>query len=254
MRKRLCFIFCSLICLMLLSTSSIAGPKEFTVGVEAQKYYPQFDNENGKEYFGFARELLDMFANEKGYKFHYKIRPVKRLFSEFVNKKAFDFKYPDNPVWKSDLKKGKNVIYSDSVVKYIDGVMVLTENKSKDISNFKKLGTVRGFTPYPFLGLIKDKKVELTENNNFISLLRQVLVKRIDGAYINVSVAKHNIKEVLKKTNQLVFSPKLPHIKDSYYLSSIKQPDIIKEFNIFLKDKKAQIDKLKQDFNVGLSY
>jgi ABC-type amino acid transport substrate-binding protein len=244
--------FYFVVCFILLTSSSIAQQTIFTVGVEAQKYYPQYDNENGKVYFGFARDLLDMFAKEKGYQFIYKIRPVKRLFVEFVQKKEFDFKYPDNPVWQSQIKKGEKVVYSDSVVKYIDGVIVLTENKSKNVSTFKNLGTVRGFTPYPFLDLIQQKKVVLSENNNFISLLKQVLAKRIDGAYSNVSVAAYSIKEVLKKPGTLVFNPNLPHIKDSYYLSSIKQPKIILEFNQFLKDKKSQIDQLKQKFNVGL--
>jgi len=252
MKKSLSLLFIVWIVFLLMASSSMAKQTIFRIGVEAQKYYPQFDNENGKVYFGFARDLLDMFAKEKGYQFIYDIRPVKRLFAEFIDKNSFDFKYPDNPVWQSGLKKGKNVVYSESVVKYIDGVIVLAENQSKDLKAFNKLGTVRGFTPYPFLDLIQNKKVELSENNNFISLLKQVLIKRIDGAYSNVSVARYNIKEVLKKPGALVFNSNLPHIKDSYYLSSIKQPNVIQEFNQFLKDKKAQIDQLKQKFNVGL--
>jgi hypothetical protein len=235
-----------------LLANAVYGQTLYTIGVEAQKYYPQYDNENGIEYFGLARDLLDLFAKEKNYQFVYKIRPVKRLFHEFVEKKAYDFKYPDNPYWQSDMKKGINVVYSNSVVKYIDGVMVLAENKSMALSTFKTLGTVRGFTPFPYLDLISQKKVKLCENNNFISLLKQVLVKRIDGAYSNVSVARYNLKENLKKPGVIVFNPTLPHIKDSYYLSSIGHPKVISEFNIFLKDKKAQIDKLKRKYSVGL--
>jgi hypothetical protein len=241
-----------LVCIVLLTSAAYAQQTIFTIGVEAQKYYPQYDNENGIEYFGLARDLLDLFTQEKNYQFIYKIRPVKRLFHEFVEKNEYDFKYPDNPYWQSDMKKGKNIVYSDSVVKYIDGVMVLAENKSMDISQFTSLGTVRGFTPYPFLDLISQNKVKLTENNNFISLLKQVLVKRIDGAYSNVSVARYNLKENLKKPDAIVFNPTLPHIKDSYYLSSIAHPKVISEFNAFLKDKKAQIDQLKRKYNVGL--
>jgi ABC-type amino acid transport substrate-binding protein len=251
MKKRFYFVSSLLLCIGLFTNTVYSQQKFFTIGVEAQKYYPQFDNENGVEYFGFARDLLDMFAKEKSYQFTYKIRPVKRLFHEFV-KKEYDFKYPDNPVWQSDMKKGKKVVYSDSVVKYIDGVMVLVENKSMDTSSLKTLGTVRGFTPYPYLDLISQKKVKLSENNNFISLLKQVLVKRINGAYTNVSVARYNLKENLRKPDKIVFNPKLPHIKDSYYLSTIEHPNIISEFNTFLKDKKIQIDQLKKKYKVGL--
>ena len=76
---------------------------------------------------------------------------------------------------------------------------------------------MRGFTPYPFLDLIQKNKVEMSENNNFISLLKQTLVKRIHGAYCNVSVARYNLQEVLKKPGALVFNPKLPHFKGSYF-------------------------------------
>jgi hypothetical protein len=251
--KNVLYLMASILLCIGLSTSTVYSQQTmFTIGVEAQKYYPQFDNENGVEYFGFARDLLDMFAKEKKYQFFYKIRPVKRLFHEFVEKKAYDFKYPDNPVWQSDMKKGKNVVYSDSVVKYIDGVVVLAENISMGLSSFKTLGTVRGFTPYPYLDLISQKKVKLSENNNFISLLKQVLIKRINGAYSNISVARFNLKENLKKPDAIVFNPNLPHIKDSYYLSSISYPAVITEFNAFLKDKKVQIDQLKKKYNVGL--
>jgi len=251
MKKMVSFLTGIILSFGLLSNGGYAGQSFYTIGVEAQKYYPQFDNENGIEYFGFAREILDMFAKEKGFQFVYKIRPVKRLFHEFIEKKAYDFKYPDNPVWQSDMKKGKNVVYSDSVVKYIDGVVVLAENKSMNLSTLKTLGTVRGFTPYPYLDLISQKKVKLNENNNFISLLKQVLVKRIQGAYSNISVARYNLKENLKKPDAIVFNANLPHIKDSYYMSSISHPEVISEFNAFLKDKKPQIDTLKKKFNVG---
>jgi hypothetical protein len=252
MKKLLYLVAGIFVCIGLSTNAAYSKQTMFTIGVEAQKYYPQYDNENGIEYFGFARDLLDMFAKEKNYQFIYKIRPVKRLFHEFVEKKAYDFKYPDNPMWQSDMKKGKNIVYSDSVVKYIDGVVVLAENKSMGLSSFKSLGTVRGFTPFPYLDLIAQKKVKLSENNNFISLLKQVLVKRINGAYSNISVAMYNLKENLKKPEAIVFNPNLPHIKDSYYLSSIAQPTVISEFNAFLKEKKAQIDQLKRKYKIGI--
>jgi len=240
MNKLLNFVTVFIICFELLSNACYAKQTFFSIGVEAQKYYPQYDNENGIEYFGFSRDLLDMFAKEKHYKFVYKIRPVKRLFYDFVEKLEVDFKYPDNPYWQSDIKKGKNIAYSDSVVRYIDGVVVLAENKSMDLSSFRTLGTIRGFTPYPYLDLIAQKKIKLSENSNFISLLKQVLAGRITGAYSNISVARYNIKEHLKKSDEIVFNPTLPHIKDSYFLSSITYPTVITEFNSFLKKKNTR--------------
>ncbi len=56
----------SAVLVAILSTAGTAmGNANFTVGVENINYYPQYTYEN-KEYKGYARELLDLFAKSKG--------------------------------------------------------------------------------------------------------------------------------------------------------------------------------------------
>ncbi|WP_207912224.1 hypothetical protein [Pseudobacteriovorax antillogorgiicola] len=56
-----------------------------------------------------------------------------------------DFKFPDNPHWRKDLKKGKEgeISYSLPIAHYIDGTMVLPENRDAPPSRIKKLALLR---------------------------------------------------------------------------------------------------------------
>lgn len=240
-----------LISLFILSNTSLAEKKVYTVGVEALKYMPHYDNDN-KEYIGFARDLLDMFAENQGYRFRYKVYQVKRLFSEFLNKTSLDLKYPDNSYWQGAMKKGKNVVYSQAVVEYIDGVMVPPEFKGKGISKLKKMGTVRGFTTWEYIDEIEKGEIKLMESTTFTGLIKQVLKNRINGAYFNVAVCNYQLKEVLKTPGALVFDDTLPHTKSNYFLSTIRYPKLINAFDDFLIKEKPAIDALKNKYQVNI--
>jgi len=239
--------FRSFLAMVLIITGTLLS-KTFIIGVENIKYYPHYSNENG-EYSGYARAVLDAFAEKKGYTFIYNLMPVKRLYGEFLSGKV-DFKYPDNPLWMGDAKKGKKIEYSKPVAEYIDGVMVLKENKKKGKSFLKNLGTVRGFTAWKYLDEMKKGKIKFHENSTFEGLLKQVILGRIDGAYINVAVAEYQLNKILNKKGSLVFDSSLPFEKDNYYLSSIKHSDILEEFNFFLKKEKKLIKSLKKKYGI----
>ncbi|MBF0207971.1 MAG: transporter substrate-binding domain-containing protein [Oligoflexia bacterium] len=240
-------------CLMfLLSFAFVNSSKsvEYLVGVEELSYFPHYSSDNGN-YGGFARDLLDAFAKYKGISFKYEIRPLKRLFGDFLDEQL-DFKYPDNPYWQADLKKEKNkkVIYSDPIVDYIDGVVVLPENKGAGIKKLKLLGIVGGFTAWNYLAQIKSGEVKVEDSVTSDALLKKVIAKRNDGAYANVAVAKYQLEKVLNQPNALVFDPDLPHTKSSYLLSTIKHPGLMEDFNKFLKEKKDLVDEIKKKYQV----
>ncbi len=237
------------ICLFyLMSALAPVQAKTYTLGVEDLNYLPYYANDQ-REYYGFAREFFDLFAKEQGITFEYKVLPVKRLWNDFLNKKL-DFKFPDHPYWNGDAKKGLDVIYSEAVVHYIDGVMVTSDNRDITIENLKKLGTVAGFTAWDYLDLIKANKIKIKENSSFVGLLKQAIVGRLDGAYINVSVAQHQLETELKKPQALVFASQLPHTKDAYLMSSIKHPDLVAALNAFIKKHGEAIRQLKIKYKV----
>ncbi|MBF0225702.1 MAG: transporter substrate-binding domain-containing protein [Desulfobacterales bacterium] len=243
-------LFILTFCMLWFSGICFSETKEFVIGVEDLEYFPHYTHD-GEYYKGYAREFFDNFAKQKGYVIQFKILPVKRLFKEFLDG-IIDFKYPDNPYWQQDLKKGKTIHYTNSVAEYIDGIMVLTENKGAGLDKLKILGTMRGFTAWDYLDLINSEKIKLNENNTFTGLLQQIILKRIDGAYVNVAVAKYQLNEFLKRPGSLVFDANLPHTKGSYLCSSIKYPEIIQEINNFLTENKTFIDELKKKYQIDV--
>jgi len=243
---------CRSIIIASLTTSlitSFAAAKDLTVGVENIEYYPIYSIQNGK-YVGAAQEILDAFATKYNHNITYKPLPVKRLFNEFVEEKV-DLKFPDNAYWAQDLKKGKDVKYSASTIEYIDGVMVLPKNKAK--GGLKKLGTMRGFTPWEFLGDIKAGRVQTNEQIKLDSLMKLVSSGRIDGVYFNTKVSEYYLKHSDFDNNLVVFDESLPHTRSAYHLSSIKHGDIIKQFDEFLEQEAAMIDEIKTKYEIKLN-
>ena len=128
--------------------------------------------------------------------------------------------------------------------------MVLPKRKNKG-KLLKKLGTMRGFTPYNYLKAIKDGKIFLHEMDQFDSLLKMVIYRRLDGAYINIDIANYILRNKLKKSKALVFDSSLPHTKSNYNLVTLKYANIIKKFNVFLEKEKKLIEKLRKKYNLN---
>jgi ABC-type amino acid transport substrate-binding protein len=236
--------------LMLLPVSVSVQAEQYVIGVENIEYYPLYAKREGK-YAGFARALFDEFAGQSGHKFIYKPLPIKRLFKGFIEG-DLDFKFPDSPYWKQDLKKGKKVVYSDSVVEYVDGVLVSPENLGRGKDALKSLGVLRGFTPWDFLDDIKAKKIGLKEVNSLEALIKMTKSKKVDGVYFNVIVANYFQEKTLFDKGGVLFDSSLPHTRSHYYLSTIQHPALIEEFNYFLATNQALVASLKARYGVNL--
>lgn len=230
-----------------LSAAAATG-KTFTIGVEDLDYYPAYAIQNGN-YSGYARELLDAFAKDRNYRIEYKPLPVNRLFASFFQGQL-DFKFPDNPYWQKELRTGKNITYSTSVITYIDGALVRPEMQDATTDKIKTLVTVAGFTPWAWMDLIKNKQVTLRENANFTALAQQVIAKRADAAYASVAVVNYQLDHVLKTPSALVFNTKLPYSRDSYFLSTLSHPEVIAEFDAWQKSKQDFVRNLKKKYAV----
>ncbi len=227
--------------------SALAAP-HYVVGVEAQDYYPHYSNEGG-QYSGFARVLLDDFAKSQGYTFEYRALPVMRLYASFFAGEL-DFKYPDSPQWQEAKRQGLSINYSAPVVSYTDGVMVLPAHKGRGIEKLKLLGTVRGFSPWSYMPLVEQGKLKLQEVNTFQQSLQQGITGRVDGVYMNAEVGRYQLNTVLKQPGALLFDDTLPNSKDFYLLSSTQHADVIDEFNQYLREHAEQVAALKVKFGL----
>lgn len=222
-------------------SSFSAQAETYTIGVENIDYLPAYGLDKG-EYIGYAREVFDAFAKAKGHTFIYKPLPVPRLYASIASG-DLDFKFPDNQNWAPDRREGLEYTFSGSVIDYIDGVVRPPNSLGKPI---KILGTVTGFTPWVFLDKVKSGDVKVLENADFTSLVRQAMAGRIDGAYASVAVANRQLDEVIKNSGALVFDSSQAHDRNSYMLSTVNHPELIKEFDAWMAENKTFIAELKE--------
>lgn len=219
-----------------------ARAETFTIGVELQPYLPYSDVQEG-QYLGYGRDLLDAFAAHQGYVFVYEPLPVRRLLSEFLNGKV-DFKYPDHPRWNADLKQAHQVYFSQATAPSIDGVLVKPQRLGAGKASLKRLGTQRGFTPWPYLDDIKAGRILLIQANQIDSLVAMALNDRVDGVYLNPQVVSHQLRNTPAQ-GALVFDRSLAYQDDHYLLSSLKHPQVIEQFDAFLTHQAALVQALK---------
>jgi hypothetical protein len=238
------FAVCALMCAPGRAEPRHAVVRTFMVGVEELDYYPVYAVQKG-EYVGAAREILDAFAQAKGYVFTYRPLPIKRLYAELLAG-GIDFKFPDNPSWASDVKQGQPLAYSQPVIGYIDGVLVRPEDVGRGSGSVRLLGTVSGFTPFAWLDLIRQGKVQVKENPRMDLLLKQVAMERLDGAYASVAVANYQLDATLGTPDALAFDSSLPHSRDYYRLSTLKQAKVVAEFDAWMAANAGLVKAIKE--------
>lgn len=235
----------------LLFSASVhaAEPETLTVGVEELDYYPSYALRDG-QYVGAAREILDAFAASAGLRFDYRPLPVKRLYADLFTG-AVDLKFPDSPDWNPAGKQNQNVVYSLPVLPYIDGVMVRRERAGAGLGGFKTLGTVSGFTPFAWLDELAKGAVKVSETPHISSLLRQAATERVDGAYVNVAVARHHLRQTPELADSLAFDPGLPHAAGNYLVSSIRRGDVLAKFDAWATANADAVTAIKKKYGLA---
>ncbi|WP_163832074.1 type 2 periplasmic-binding domain-containing protein [Spartinivicinus ruber] len=247
------FFYKSFSLLLLNGISHATDVNHLIIGVEKLSYLPHYSFEEG-DLIGYTREVLDAFAKTNNYTVEYRLLSVSQLYAALLKNQSIDFKYPDNPQWNTAGKKDTKIYYSDSVSSYIDGIIVMPAAKSKELSFLKNLGTIKNFTPWGYHDLIKSGKVHLHESESIIELLSQVMFGELDGAYVNIAVAKYHLNYTIHSPKALVFNNKLPYIKSAYCLSTIKHPKIIETFNQFLASETRLIETLRNKYNMNIEF
>ncbi|HUE91600.1 transporter substrate-binding domain-containing protein [Pseudomonas sp.] len=231
-----------LVCLTLVFSPTLRA-QTFTVGVELQPYMP-YSNVHDGQYLGYGRDLLDAFATHQGHEFIYRPLPVRRLLSDFLGGRV-DLKYPDNPRWNADIKRGHQVHFSQAAAPAIDGILVKPQHLNQGKARLRRLGTQRGFTPWPYLEDIEAGRIILIQANQIESLLAMAMNDRVDGVYLNPQVVAYHLRSNGMDSNALVFDRNLAYQDDHYFLSSIQHPELIKQFDAFLSSQAEQVQALK---------
>ncbi len=233
--------------IILFLVSQPASSEDMLVGVEKIDYYHFYAMKKGR-YIGFAADLFSLYGESSGVKIIPRPSPVAKLTSNFVDGKVA-FKFPDNPYWGKDAKKGIDVKYSVPVVSYIDGMMVLSANKGKGIASIKKVGTIRGFTPFDILDNIKRGEIDLKEYSHTKTMIKKLAGGEVDAIYFNIQVATF-ILNMMDENYDIVFDSDLPHVEAHYYLSTIKKTAELESFNEFMLKNSSAINELKAKYGL----
>jgi hypothetical protein len=226
-------------------TISLAQADSVTVGIENLDYYPYYSSSGGNN-TGAAIALFEKFSKDSEHEIKFKALPVARLLPTFLTNNI-RYKFPANPNWAKGAKVGIDIVYSEPVFKFTDGVLVKAENKGKGI---KKLGVVRGFTAWDFLDKIESGEVKVTEGSNLESMVKMLDLNRIDGLYCNINVAKYIVKKVLSNSDGIIFDDSLPHTTSNYHLASRGSTKLIEDFNAFLIKEKSFIQDVKKQHGI----
>jgi ABC-type amino acid transport substrate-binding protein len=237
------------LCLLAACAIAPVHAESYVIGVENIAFAPHYSIDEQGRYQGFAREVFDLFAAKTGVQLTYKPLSIDALLPALLNGEV-DFKYPDNRNWSGLAKTGKTVHYSQTVVNYVDGVLVAPKRVGLGVDHLKRLSIVDGWTPWGYEQRIESQQVLLLQSEGLRQMIRQALLKDTDGAYFNVVVATHYLDNIRAKPGALVFDPGLPHTRSTYNLSTIRHPKLIERFDRFLVEQHEQIAELKTRYGV----
>jgi len=237
-----------IVCLALVALVPLsqAHAVNYVVGVQDLDYFPIYAADDQGAYRGYARELLDLFSKRSGIQFTYRVRPVRRLVNEYLAG-HMDLMFPDNPNWDKDKKAGLDVSYSAPALVFQDAVMVLPTNLGQPLQS---LGSVMGFTPWKFMGDVSAGKLQLHEAPGPFNLIKMALAGRVQGVNLARQVAEYHLRAMGQPDALVPDLALLPSRDSQYLLSSIRHPELIRQFDQFLQSDKAAVLVLKRKYGL----
>ena len=236
--------YCRVIFAILGLSLPSAYAKEFVVGIEDINYYPHYDF-TGEQPRGYFFELMQLFSKKSGHHFKFQKLPVKRLY--LSAKDEVDLVYPDNPRWQQYLYASYPKTYSEPVIHTLGSTMVRPENRHIPVGRVKYLAIIHGFAPSRWLELKKIYSFKIVDVQDVPAALGLVLKKRADAAVVEYNVAQAYLAGH-QKAGELVAGEQLPFTDVPFLLSTVHQPELIAEFNLFLEREQLAIQALKDKF------
>lgn len=240
---------------LLLATALLGAPllgAELKVGVTGVNQLPiaSGNSETGL-YEGFARELLDDFAAKNGHVLAYRPLPILRLYEQFLHKQRLHLKFPDNPHWRSDLRRDLPVVYSQPLLRVTEGLAVLPARLGRSLASLKVIGAVRGYTLGPYQAAIEAGRLTLLETSDLQALVALALNRRVDGIYVNTTVLNYYLKQQLHQPDALLLDRALPYVETDFHVSSINTPEVVKQLDAYLLREQQSVARLRAKYLIS---
>ena len=240
-----------LLLLLLIFSSVQLHAKEFIIGVEAVRYYPLFDFDiNDTSQPSYTKAILTDFFESHNYQFKLLPLPIKR-FDRWYIEQGIDFKFPDNVRWRNTIKL--DITYSDPVVEVVAGAWVLEKNQHISNKQVARLGTILGFYSTLWVEALQSGQTKLLEESTALGVVKHLLYGNVDATNIDETVIRHHLRELGEK-RKIVLNKQIHSERFFYHLSSIKYPEIIEQFNQYLKDNTDEIEHLKRQYNIRTEF
>ncbi|WP_286233827.1 hypothetical protein [Thalassotalea sediminis] len=230
--------------ILAISIGWATSAKEYIIGVQNTSYFPLYDFPNPSH----TKELLDAFASYKGYTFTYVSLPVKRT-NYWYQENAIDFKYPDNTRWTNGRSVYPLLKFSLPTVELLAAAMVPIDKVGRKRDEIKLLGTIFGFHPTMWLDLLETGNTKLVESPSTLNVVKQAVHGYVDAINIEPNVVNHYLR-LLNQEGALVVDKSLPYEVYTYHLSTIRYPDVLKEFDQFLLNNQAFLEQLKAKYKI----
>ncbi len=219
---------------------------EVVVGMEQIDYYPHYDFSAGRQR-GYFFDLMQLFGHKAGYRIVFRALPVKRLYQEAAE--GVDLVYPDNPLWQQYLVADYPKVFSDPVVFTLGSTMVLPQHRQISLHRFRSLAVIHGFVPHRWLELREQHNFRIIDVPDAASALGLVLKGRVQGAVVELNVA-HDYLQRLGQPGALVAAEQLPFTEVPFLLSTVRKPELITRFNLFLRQHAGEIAALKRSYGL----
>ena len=232
-----------------ISAAAIAETRSYRVGVELNEYLPFYSPSKERGYTGIGYDVMQKFAHENNYAFEFVPMLVPELCLA-LERGVIDFKFPYDQEWRCPGLDKSDVSESIGFVPYTDGVVMDPEKFDKTIFDVKTLGTITGFTPVGFMGLVNSGQIRLVEYNNPSRLLEKVVQGEVDMGYLSIQVATYILRNKLRKPQALQFNANFPHVNGMFRLASKRHPKIISEFNQWIFDNKKVIEYIASKYGI----
>ncbi|MFD2168254.1 hypothetical protein ACFSJY_18500 [Thalassotalea euphylliae] len=247
MQKKLFLLFFLSTCCA--AFHAVGQDKEYLVGVEDVSYYPLFDFESENvNKPSFARDLLASFFEKNNYKYKFVALPVKR-FDKWYIEHNIDFKFPDNFRWREDHTNKLGIHFSEPIIQLTAGTYVLKNNEAYTRNNVTRLATIRGFHPTLWLTEVRAGKLQIVEESSPVSVVKHVIAGNAEATNIDKNVIRHSLQK-LSSNEQLVLAENIYNQRYYYHFSSIRYPEVIEKFNVFLRDNQNLIQSLKKKYQI----
>lgn len=238
---------CALVALTVPPALAAPGPV-LRVGVERLDYYP-FYVSDGRGYRGYARDLLDAYADSRGLRFSYEPMEIPDQIRLFLGSDRLDFAFPDHPAWNEGAKQGKAVRYSQPVGTLVEGLVVRRGEAGRPLARVRRVGIVKGFVALAIRREVQRGQIAVFESQSLDALFQLLALGRLDAVYVDFQVARLRLA-LLKLDGKLVADPTLPFDRHELHLSSRLHPERIADFDRFLLREAGMVNALKRRYGL----